>query len=351
MFARRRGGHGVLVADHQSLRVRTGLAAVFWRRRLVAQAELQAAVAGLEAGVVQRALQLRCVLLQHRQRFRLLDPQMRCHLAVAIDIDAYVDPAKIGRIEPDLETALAVLGGRGDLHRSPLNGTAACVATAAVSAATGIAMAAGEGNCGAGLPAAGPAVSVEPPEERSGAAAAAWSCAGPPADVTAGGIGGAVAFGSSGAAVRGVLPGCNRGCGVVLAVASALPVAFALALDAAVVACVLVVAGILAAGPSGASDGGAATGVAPVTLFAAMAAAVAVAAAALTVALTEVWAVAGAGATVVVGVPVAAVVAAPAAFGSTVPCPAIVAGVDVAAVLAARAAAAIANGGRAAAGR
>ena len=80
---------------------------------------MQAAIAGLEAGVVQRALQLRCVLLQHRQRFRLFDRQMRSHLAAAVDIDADIDAAEVGRIEPDFETALAVLDRCGDFEREP----------------------------------------------------------------------------------------------------------------------------------------------------------------------------------------------------------------------------------------
>ena len=75
--------------------------------RLVAQAELQAAAVGRQAGIVERAVQLVGVLAQHLQRFRLFDREMRGHLAVAVDIDAHVDAAEIGGIEPDLETALA----------------------------------------------------------------------------------------------------------------------------------------------------------------------------------------------------------------------------------------------------
>ena len=37
---------------------------------------------------------------------------------MAVDIDADVDAAEIGGIEPDFETALAALGRRGDLHRN-----------------------------------------------------------------------------------------------------------------------------------------------------------------------------------------------------------------------------------------
>ena len=91
-------------------------------RRLVAQAELQAAIAGREPGIVERALQLVGVLTQHRQRFRPFDRQMRRHLAVAIDIDADIDAAEFGGIEPDFEAGLAALGGSGDFHREPAHG-------------------------------------------------------------------------------------------------------------------------------------------------------------------------------------------------------------------------------------
>ena len=98
------------------------------RRGLVAQAELQTAVAGLESGIVQRALQLRRILTQHRQRFRLFDRQVRSHLAVAIDVDANIDAAEICRIETDLEMALAALAEAAISTASPLKGTGALVA-------------------------------------------------------------------------------------------------------------------------------------------------------------------------------------------------------------------------------
>ena len=44
---------------------------------------------------------------------------MRRYLAIAIDIDADIDAAEIGGIEPDFEAALAALGGGGDFHREP----------------------------------------------------------------------------------------------------------------------------------------------------------------------------------------------------------------------------------------
>ena len=97
-----------------------GLAVVVLALRgLIAQAELQPAIAGRKPGIVERALQLVGVLAQHRQRLRPFDRQMRRHLAVAIDVDADIDAAEVGRIEPDLETALAALGGCHDFHREP----------------------------------------------------------------------------------------------------------------------------------------------------------------------------------------------------------------------------------------
>jgi len=78
-----------------------------------------AAVAGRKPGIVERALQLVGVLAQHRQRLGALDRQMRRHLAVAIDVDADIDAAEVGRIEPYFEAALAALGGSRDFHRKP----------------------------------------------------------------------------------------------------------------------------------------------------------------------------------------------------------------------------------------
>src|SRR6266436_488942 len=44
---------------------------------------------------------------------------MRGDPAAAIDVDANIDAAEIGRIEPDLETALAASCRDGDLKREP----------------------------------------------------------------------------------------------------------------------------------------------------------------------------------------------------------------------------------------
>ena len=89
---------------------------------MVAQAELQSAVAGLEAGIPQRLLELRRVLPQHRQGFRPLDRHMRGHLAFAVDIHADIDAAELGGVETNFEAALAALRGGGDLDRQPAQG-------------------------------------------------------------------------------------------------------------------------------------------------------------------------------------------------------------------------------------
>src|SRR5262249_50888162 len=62
-----RRGHAVIIADDQPLRLGGLLvvvAVVLAERGLVAQAESQSSAAGFQAGVVQRLLQLRCVLPQ-----------------------------------------------------------------------------------------------------------------------------------------------------------------------------------------------------------------------------------------------------------------------------------------------
>src|SRR6195952_2615361 len=118
---RDRRGDRVFFTDDQTLRIAAGLvAAVLARRGLIAQAELQPAIAGLETGVIQRALQLGGVLAQHRQRFGLFDSQMRGDLAIAIDVDANIDAAEVSGIKPDFEAALAASCRGGDLEREPV---------------------------------------------------------------------------------------------------------------------------------------------------------------------------------------------------------------------------------------
>src|SRR5262249_4970494 len=68
---------------------------------LVAQGELQAVAAGLEAGVLQGALELRRVAAQHVEGGGPLDHQVRRDVAVLIDVEPHVDATELGRIEPD----------------------------------------------------------------------------------------------------------------------------------------------------------------------------------------------------------------------------------------------------------
>src|SRR5262249_48344917 len=70
---------------------------------LVAQRELRAAVAGLEPGLLERALELRRLAAQHVERLGLFDHKARGDLALAVHVEPYVDATELGRIEADLE--------------------------------------------------------------------------------------------------------------------------------------------------------------------------------------------------------------------------------------------------------
>ena len=54
---------------------------------------------------------------------------------MAVDVDADIDAAELGGIEPDLEAAVAALRGDRDLQRKAVSGTAAVVAAVTVSCA------------------------------------------------------------------------------------------------------------------------------------------------------------------------------------------------------------------------
>lgn len=71
--------------------------------RLIAQAELQAVVAGLQTGLVERLLELRLLILQELQRVGALGRHVRRDLTVAVDFKMDVDAAKLRRIEPNVE--------------------------------------------------------------------------------------------------------------------------------------------------------------------------------------------------------------------------------------------------------
>ena len=89
----RRGWRGVLLLAHA----------------LVAQRELQAVVGGLQAGILQRALQTGGVVAQQVERVGTIRDQARGHVAVAVDVEPHLDAAELGRIEANLEVVLARL--------------------------------------------------------------------------------------------------------------------------------------------------------------------------------------------------------------------------------------------------
>src|SRR5262249_48926407 len=84
---------------------------------LIAQRELQAVIGGFQAGLLERALELRLLTLQELQRFRAVDGDVRGDLAVAVDVEAHLDAAKLGRIEPDVELVGAGLCPRRNRDR------------------------------------------------------------------------------------------------------------------------------------------------------------------------------------------------------------------------------------------
>ena len=96
-------------------RIRLGAAAVavLSGERLIAQRELQAVIRGFQAGLFERAFELRLLALQKRQRVRAIGGDVRRHLAAAVDVEAYIDAAELRRIEPDVELVGARLRARG----------------------------------------------------------------------------------------------------------------------------------------------------------------------------------------------------------------------------------------------
>src|SRR5580704_6629743 len=95
-------------------RLRVAAAAVLAGEGLIAQRELQAVIGGFQPGLLQHAFELRLLVLQQLQRIGAVRRDVRRHLAVAVDVEADIDAAELGRIEPDVELAGAGLGARGD---------------------------------------------------------------------------------------------------------------------------------------------------------------------------------------------------------------------------------------------
>jgi len=74
--------------------------------RLIAQRELQSVVGGLEAGILQGALETGGVAPQQIVCVGTLDGQARGDVAVAVDVEPNVDTTELGRIKPNLEPVL-----------------------------------------------------------------------------------------------------------------------------------------------------------------------------------------------------------------------------------------------------
>ena len=88
---------------------------------LVAQRELQAVVGGLQARLLQGALELGGVAAQQVERLGALDHQARRDMAAAVDVEPHVDAAELRRVETDLEAVASGLRARRDLDREALD--------------------------------------------------------------------------------------------------------------------------------------------------------------------------------------------------------------------------------------
>jgi hypothetical protein len=86
-------------------------------RRLIAQRKLQAVVGGFQTGVLQGALQAGGVAAQQIEGVGAVRDHARGHIAVAVDVEANLDAAELGRIEADLEMVLAGGSLAGDFDR------------------------------------------------------------------------------------------------------------------------------------------------------------------------------------------------------------------------------------------
>jgi len=91
-------------------------------QRLIAQAELESVIGGFEARLVERLFKLRLLVLQKLQRVGAVGGHVRRHLAVAINVEAYVDAPEFRRIEPDVELVGAGLRAGRDRNRQPRDG-------------------------------------------------------------------------------------------------------------------------------------------------------------------------------------------------------------------------------------
>src|SRR5262249_41760374 len=105
-----------LVRDHHAAATRRVVVVLLAASGLVAQREFQALLAGLEPGILQRALERRRIAAHGVERFRARHHEARRDAAVAVDAQVQVDTSEFGRIEADLEAVLAAARLRDDLH-------------------------------------------------------------------------------------------------------------------------------------------------------------------------------------------------------------------------------------------
>ena len=71
-------------------------------------------------------LKLRLLALQQFERIGAIGGHMRRHLAVPVDVKAYVDATEFGRIEPDIELVGIVLRAGRKCHREGGDGHGTC---------------------------------------------------------------------------------------------------------------------------------------------------------------------------------------------------------------------------------
>ena len=91
-------------------------------QRLIAQAELEPVIGGFQARLVERLFELRLLVLQELQRVGAIGGHVGRHLAVAVDVETYVDAPELRWIEPDVELIGAGLRAGGDRERQSRNG-------------------------------------------------------------------------------------------------------------------------------------------------------------------------------------------------------------------------------------
>lgn len=133
--------NGVFFGDDDALRIAAGaVVAIAPRRRLVAQAELQSRVAGLQTGVFQRLLKPRRIVTQHVERRRPFHCQMRGDIAVLVDVEAHIDAANSAGSRRISKRLLPPAARSAMSAARPFSGTGALSARVVFAAGTGIAV-------------------------------------------------------------------------------------------------------------------------------------------------------------------------------------------------------------------